>query len=544
MNTSAMQPDLDIQRNGLGARVLVVDDEKYMCDVCSRTLQRSGYEVITANNPEVAIDLLKSEHFDLLLTDIKMPGMSGLDLANIARERDPAIAIIIMTGFASRENLQQSVQHGVADFLSKPFEIDQLRIAVDQALRKRGLIQDNLRLRAVEQLLVSSTALNATLDLHELGAILLRLTMAQSGCQTGFVVIEPSNESIIAAHSTSTLLPAGYELVGQALKQPILVEGSDVPFCVIEGRELCHAIAIALRAQGETSAVLVLCDQFSAKLRTGVGEEIKLLVNYAGAALRNAVLYNQLGDAYTRLQDLDQLKSEFIAVASHELRTPLAVVLGYAMMLRDQATNTQHREYLQRVLENAQRIRDIVDDMVSLRHLDIGDSGIKLELALLHDLLHQAHEQMLPIANERLQNLQLDLPERTIAFLCDREKVLLILGHLISNAVRFTPEGGTIHLRADLGSAGDRVGARSNGNPQFVLIEVHDTGIGIPEPEQSRIFDRFYQVADSLTRDHGGIGLGLAIVRELTATLGGEIWVKSQEGEGSMFTLALPYRQV
>src|SRR5690349_3978929 len=116
-------------------RILVVDDEQYMCDVCMRTLQRTGYHVVATSDPAVAVEALRGEQsFDLLLTDIKMPTMSGLDLANIARERDPAIAIIIMTGFASIENLHQSVQRGVADFLSKPFELEYLRLAVDQAL--------------------------------------------------------------------------------------------------------------------------------------------------------------------------------------------------------------------------------------------------------------------------------------------------------------------------------------------------------------------------------------------------------------------------
>ena len=111
-------------------RILIVDDEPYMCDVCSRTLQRGGYEVVSTSDPQAAAAMLRSEeHFDLLLTDIKMPSISGLELAYIAREQDPTIAIIIMTGFATMENLQQSVQRGIADFLSKPFELEHLHIA-------------------------------------------------------------------------------------------------------------------------------------------------------------------------------------------------------------------------------------------------------------------------------------------------------------------------------------------------------------------------------------------------------------------------------
>src|SRR5215213_2052702 len=154
---------------GAAARILVVDDEPYMCDVCTRTLQRGGYQVTATSDPRAAEQMLRDDqHFDLLLTDIKMPTMSGLDLARIARERDPAIAIIIMTGYASMENLHQSVKRGVADFLSKPFELEHLRLAVDQALHKRSILQDNLRLRAIAQLLPSSEQLSTTLELSEL----------------------------------------------------------------------------------------------------------------------------------------------------------------------------------------------------------------------------------------------------------------------------------------------------------------------------------------------------------------------------------------
>src|ERR1044071_3788356 len=174
---------------GAAARILVVDDEPYMCDVCTRTLQRGGYQVTATSDPRAAERMLRDDqHFDLLLTDIKMPSMSGLELALIARERDPAIAIIIMTGFATMENLQQSVQRGIADFLSKPFELDHLRLAVDQALHKRSILQDNLRLRTIEQLLQSSQALNSTLDMAELAGILLRVSLHHSNCPAGFVL--------------------------------------------------------------------------------------------------------------------------------------------------------------------------------------------------------------------------------------------------------------------------------------------------------------------------------------------------------------------
>ena len=556
MSQAVLQPGAAALANpGAVPRILVVDDEQHMCDVCSRTLRRGGYDVVATSEPTEAVRLLRTDQqFDLLLTDIKMPAMSGLELAHIARERDPAIAIIIMTGYASMENLYQSVQRGVADFIFKPFELDQLRLAVDQALQKRTLLQDNLRLRTLERLLESSKALSTTLDLSELAGIVLRVTLQQSRCRAGFLLLAENQAALTATVPSAPggqLLDAGRRLAQRAFEEQHPVAGSNAPFCEFEGAALHQALAVPLSAQGHVIGVLVLCDESPNALRPGVQEEILLLAHHAGAALRNASLYGQLGDAYQRLQELDRLKSEFISIASHELRTPLAIVLGYTMMVRDQSEG-ERREYLQRVMDNAQRIKDIVDDMVSLRHLETGEAQLALEPVVIQELVSQAIERMRPVIANRPHQLQVDLPPQPLRFLCDREKVLLILGHLLSNAIKFTPEGGRIAIRAALQPNGVLNGAGScivqparaagDGMP-WVVIAVEDSGIGIPEREQPRIFDRFYQVADSLTRDHGGTGLGLALVRELVGALGGALWLRSREGEGSTFTVALPFRQ-
>ena len=540
---------------GVVPRILVVDDEPYMCDVCSRTLQRGGYEVVATSDPHEAVQKLRGgQRFDLLLTDIKMPAMSGLDLAHVAREGDPAIAIIIMTGFATMEHLQQSVQRGVADFLSKPFELEQLRLAVDQALHKREILQDNLRLQAIERLLESSRALSATLQLREVADILLRVSLQQSECRAGFLLLVENGATptaVIPSNAGGELIEAGRRLASRALAQQQPATGSGEAFCRLDGADLAQALAVPLRAQGEINGVLVLCDDRPAAFRPGVLESVTLLANHAGAALRNAALYGELDAAYQRVQELDRLKSEFVSIASHELRTPLSIVLGYAMMVRDQSMNEQ-RVYLDRVMESAQRIKEIVDDMVSLRHLDTGEAHVASDQIDLHELIATAIDRIRPAAAQRHQALSTQLPSQRLLFVCDHEKVMLILGHLLSNAVRFTPNHGQIAVRAALQPAGvpDSRGSRmipplrALSTYPWLVIEVQDTGIGIAEREQPRIFERFYQVADSLTRDHGGTGLGLALVRELISVLGGAVWVTSREGQGSTFAFALPYRQV
>jgi signal transduction histidine kinase len=530
-------------QNQAASRILVVDDEQHMCDVCTRTLQRAGYTVVATVDSDEAIHALRTGGFDLLLTDIKMPTISGFDLANLARERDPAIAIIIMTGFASVEHLHQSVQRGVADFLSKPFELDHLRLAVDQALHKRTLLQDNVRLKAFTQLQANSEQLGTTLDLGQLTSIVLRVMLDQSGCAVGFLQI---SEGQHASSDAAILTPAGRELAEATITigQPRSINGA--AYATLDGQPLTSAFAVPLRTQGPMPGVLVLCDQH--ELKPAVQESVLLLANHAASALRNAYLYSELDVAFQRLQELDQLKSEFIAIASHELRTPLSIVLGYGMMIQDQSSGDQ-REYMQRVMESAHRIKEVVDDMVSLRHLETGEMRVELEPITAQELIAQVVASIQALAAGNQLEVTLNMPEQPLVFESDREKILLILNHLLSNAVKFTPQGGRITVSAAI-QDGAQIGAMSGvqiadgaaTDARWVVVSFQDTGIGIPEREQRRIFDRFYQVADSLRRDRGGIGLGLALVRELVTALNGIVWVQSREGEGSLFAVALPYQ--
>jgi signal transduction histidine kinase len=541
------------------ARILIVDDEPPLCDICSRALTRVGYDVVATTDVDVALRELRGDSFDLLLTDIKMPTISGLELARIAREIDPAIAIIIMTGYTSEEHLRQAVQRGAADFMSKPFELEELRLAVDQALDKRRLLQDSVRLRSVERLLASSETINSTLDRAQIAQIILDSAQQHTGARVSFLLLRDGRRRMstpMASDANATLLPAGRALAEQAERLGHPLSGADEPLCAVGAQPLHVGIALPMRAHGETLGTLLVCDERAGKQGLGAQESVALLANQAGAALRNAALYRQVQESNQRLQDLDRLKSEFIAIASHELRTPLSIVLGYTMMVRDQSSG-DHREYLQRVMDGAQRIKDIIDDMVGLRHLENGEAQLNLQPNVLQNLVAQAVERMQPAARAKAQQLTTSLPEQPINLMADREKLLLIFGNLVSNAIKFTPDRGAVEVRAEVWSRARALGTGASmteslahsisslpeelDQGEWVVVQVRDTGIGIPEVEQRRIFERFYQVADSLTREHGGTGLGLTIVQELVALQNGVVWVESRQAQGSTFSFAIPF---
>lgn len=248
----------------------------------------------------------------------------------------------------------------------------------------------------------------------------------------------------------------------------------------------------------------------------------------ASIAIENARLLDELQQAYRDLSRLDQIKGDFVSIASHELRTPLAVILGYATFLRDNVTG-QASEQLEIVLNSAIRLRALIDDMVNLRHIQTNAVQLEYDLFSLRQLVVDVTQEFSQLVIGKRQTLTTKfIPnDNPLNLDGDRQKIYLVLANLISNAIKFTPEGGRIHLNIEL------KGMR-------YWINVIDTGIGIAKPEYDRIFDQFYQVEPALTRKYQGMGLGLSIAKGMVEVHKGRIWVESIVGKGSNFTVILP----
>ena len=219
-------------------------------------------------------------------------------------------------------------------------------------------------------------------------------------------------------------------------------------------------------------------------------------------------------------------RSELISIASHELRTPLAVLLAYATLLEENAPAAMH-EHLGQVVDSAMRLKSIIDEMISLQRIDTGEAQVSLTNVGIASAVKEVLEDLGPLAERKEQAIKMNLPKDSVSVRADEQMLNLILSKLLSNAIKFTSEKGSIS-----------VSAKCRG--ETVVITLTDTGVGIPEEELERIFQRFYQVEDSLRREHGGLGLGLSIARDMAELMDGRIWAESQVGQGSTFYLALP----
>ncbi len=257
------------------------------------------------------------------------------------------------------------------------------------------------------------------------------------------------------------------------------------------------------------------------------GEVLLTLAAQAAVAIENARLITALQKAYEQLNRVDQIKSNFIAIASHELRTPLGVIMGYAAMLKEDTENPETSEHLDKVLGSAMRLRDLIDDMVNVQHIEEGQARLNVSDFVLQELIQRIVQNLHDLYATKNQEVLLHLPEEPLHLKADRDKIQLVINNFLTNAIKFTGPGGRIMLSAE----------RTDGE---VGVHVADTGIGIPQSEIEHVFDRFYQVEPHLTRQYGGLGLGLAIAKGMIELHGGRIWVESVEGRGSRFSFTVP----
>ena len=233
-----------------------------------------------------------------------------------------------------------------------------------------------------------------------------------------------------------------------------------------------------------------------------------------------------------QLETSEKLKAEFVATMSHELRTPLNVVLGFGSLLADEAfgpLNPEQAEATQKVLESTERLAVLINDLLDFSKLQARMLDFNIQPVVLHDLLSAVVEDIRPLADRKDLRVSLEVPADLPRLPCDADRLEQSIKHLVDNAIKFTPEGGTIGLRARYAPA-----------TGTIEVEVWDTGIGIPAEAMTRLFERFYQVDSSSTRLFGGTGIGLALVKELTERQGGHVTVESKVGEGSTFKLILP----
>ena len=318
---------------------------------------------------------------------------------------------------------------------------------------------------------------------------------------------EPIQVADIAApgayqsHIRDTLLEAGYRAL---LSVPVLREG-----------EIIGSLSLNRHTPGEFPPEAV--------------EVLKTFATQSALAIQNARLFREIADKSAQLEAASRHKSEFLANMSHELRTPLNAIIGFSEILAEKMfgeINEKQTEYLQDILESGRHLLSLINDILDLSKIEAG----RMELEATDFDLPIAIENALILVRERATRRGITLghtiDERLGMLHGDERKVKQVLLNLLSNALKFTPEGGRIDVRAGVHDA-------------VAEVSVTDTGVGIAPEDQEAVFEEFRQVGTAEKKVEG-TGLGLALSRKFIELHGGGIWVKSEVGKGSTFTFSLP----
>lgn len=234
----------------------------------------------------------------------------------------------------------------------------------------------------------------------------------------------------------------------------------------------------------------------------------------------------------TEIERVDRMRRDFVINVSHELRTPLASITGYAETLLDGAMHdTQNNRRFVRILwQNARRLTQLTSDLMTLSQIEVKAREFEFKDQSAGKLLRLATDDIKPVVERKSLDLQLQPVDSSLTLQCDEGALRQILGNLLDNAAKYTPEGGRIS-----------VGVLERETK--LDIYVRDTGIGIAKDHVPRLFERFYRVDKARSRELGGTGLGLAIVKHLVQAHNGTVWVESEPGRGSTFWFSLPYNQ-
>lgn len=250
------------------------------------------------------------------------------------------------------------------------------------------------------------------------------------------------------------------------------------------------------------------------------------MANQTSIAIKNAQLFEATQRAYEELRKLDDLKTQFINIAAHELRTPLGAMMGYASYAEKRAPE-KLKKSMRFMVASTVRMRTMVDAMLTIQRLDAGTAFLRMTTMDVRDVIGKVVSDFEAMAELEGHNLKVDLPDELPLVEADPEKIGLVLSNLVSNAIKFTREGGEIVIGAKDFLKG-------------VLVTVSDTGAGIPPEDQERVFERFYQVRAEHIAGHGGIGLGLTIVKQLVELHQGRVWLESELGQGTTFYFTIP----
>ncbi|MBN1384346.1 MAG: response regulator [Elusimicrobia bacterium] len=501
-----------------GIKILVIDDEQGLRDMLSFELGQQGYAVTTASSGEEGIEKAKANEFDLIITDIKMPGIDGVTVLEEIKKINPEIEVIIMTGYGTIENVVSSLRFGVFDFINKPFNIDEMQHSVKKAVdnyqlkKKVALLNKNL----IEKNTELEKAKNSLEEKVQERTKELKISE-----QKYRRIIDDSFDPIITLNDRTEITGwnKGAELTFGYKESDVLGKKADVLFS--QKREISE------KSIWEELREKKFIRNFITKALTGNNESI--YINITASNIEDEGISMIIRDI-TQEKKIDRMKSEFVSNVSHELRTPLTSVKGAVELVlggSEGPVSDSQRELLTIVKNNTLRLIKLISDLLDLSKIESGRIEMEIMPRNIIDIIKNTISEIKSLADQKQITLSFNSPEQLPEVCCDEDRIKQVLINIIGNAIKFTPAKKSIVISVEE-------------NKEELQINITDTGMGIAEEHVDMVFEKFKQVDSSSTRSAGGTGLGLPITKSIIEAHKGRIWVESELGKGSTFSFTLP----
>lgn len=524
-----------------GINILLVDDDLKNLMVLETILDAPDYRLIKATTPEQALMTLMSEPCAAIILDVQMPGMTGIELAQLIKQRRKTqnIPILFLTAhYYEEEHIVLGYGAGAVDYITKPVNPAILRSKV-------GVFVD------LHRKTDALTKLNDTLqaEIQEREAAEERFRFVVEASPTAMVVTGTDEKIVLVNSRAESLL--GFtreELLGESIRL-LIPEGLAYESSTLTGPNLVPPTELLLRRKDGTQVpVEVGLSQFESSkgafLIASVVDitfrkqaEAALMATNRELAVKNAELERSAEERTRRIlaeaaraeaEAANQAKDRFLAMLSHELRTPLSPVLHAVAIIREEYKLEEPvRDLLDTIQRNVQLEARLIDDLLDLARIRNGKMQLHLENLDLHTLLQRSVEICRPDLQKKDIHLKLSLEAANSHSVADAARIQQIFCNLIGNAIKFSPSGSNL-----------TIGTNNSGDSKMVEVRFEDLGVGIAPERITRIFDAFEQAHGDRST---GLGLGLAICRALVEGHRGTISASSGgPGRGSVFTVGLP----
>lgn len=565
---------MEISERKIKGRILLAEDNDNIRKLLVKLLSTNGYDVTPVDNGLEARKQLIGESFDMVLSDILMPGVDGIELLKEVKTNFGDIPVVLITGNQSLDNAKEAIHWGAFDYITKPFS--DLSIVLHSVFRavsknllqkeKENLISEldrkNLHLKSVVRELDKK---NARLDLMvydlewamKLSHIITSeiniddmIDQMSKGIYEIFnvwawgVLLYCEDQTRIKIIKTGSVLDSLDKSLFQMLVRDFYSNTKislksdkvsiDIKENLLNSTELMPNQAqfktAPLSTGGRSHGSIFIYGDIKSGFEKSKEHTLSLIAGQLSASLENARLIEELKNRNKTLKELSDFKDDVLGIAAHDLRSPLSAIQMSATLLQNYANKMDENEK-QEVLDGiAAKVKHMIKMLGELLDISVIESGnlvLKKKYAAFSDLLMEHYKQVIPHARSKTIDIKIDIPENLPKTEFDARKMGEVLDNLLTNAIKYTPAGGNVFVQAK----------KSDG---FIEVCVQDTGVGIRESEIQKLFKKFSRTSSKPTGGESSTGLGLAIAKKIVDLHEGNIWAESTYGEGSRFYFTLP----